>query len=97
MQLNLFCSSGFSFLMYFIVGSFSSLTFCFRKLGAKIFGVGKITVLEFIDYSRQIYEVVSLKRKNIILEMNKEQVGSSAVGCDSMIMLIVLFTYLFIF
>lgn len=93
MQPNLFCSSGFSFLMYFIVGSNSLLKFCFRKLGAKIFGVGKITVLEFIDYSRQIYEVVSLKRKNIILKMIKEQVGSSAVGCDSIIVLIAFFMY----
>lgn len=48
-------------------------------------------MLKFIDFSRQIYKVVSLKRKNIIIEMNKEQVGSSAVGCDSIIMLIACF------
>lgn len=95
MQPNLFSSSGFAFLMHFVVRSFSSLEDYFRKPGAKIFDVGRITVLKFIDFSRQIYKVVSLKRKNKIIEMNKEQVGSSAMGYNSIIMLIALFVCLF--
>lgn len=40
------------------------------------------------NISRQKYKVENLQRKNMIVEMNKKQVGKSAVGYDSIIMLL---------
>lgn len=45
---------------------------------------------EFNNFSRQKYKVVNLQRKNKIVEMNKKQVGNSAVSYDSIVMVLAL-------
>lgn len=88
MHPSLFYSPGFSFQVHFIIQACYSVKFCFKQVRQR-FGW-----FEFNNFGRQKYKVVNLQRKDMMVEMIKKQLGKSAVGYDSMILLLAFIFYL---
>lgn len=85
--------------MLFISGAFPSSRLFFYKIllqesgGKDLQHYKDYRVLKWFEcnnFSRQKYKVVNLQRKNKIVEMNKKQVGNSAVSYDSIVMVLAL-------